>query len=49
MKLFFLNEKFEYFFIPGCTKGSKIERAVAVQTHVDDGQNGGFFLFFPKQ
>ena len=31
---------------PGCTKSSKFERVMIVQTHVYDEKNGGFFLFF---
>jgi hypothetical protein len=34
---------------PGCTKSSKFERVMIVQTHVYDGENGGFFLFFQKK
>ena len=34
---------------PGCTKSSKFERVMIVQTHVYDGKNGGFFLFFQKK
>ena len=32
----------------GCTKTSKFERVMIVQTHVPDGKNAGFFLFSPK-
>ena len=34
---------------PGCTKSSKFERVMIVQTHVYDEKNGGFFLFFQKK
>ena len=34
---------------PGCTKGSKFERVMIVQTHVYDGKNAAFFLFFKKK
>ena len=34
---------------PGCTKGSKFETVMIVQTHVYDEKNRGFFLFSPKQ
>jgi hypothetical protein len=34
---------------PGCTKNSKFERVMIVQTHARDGENGGFFLFFPPK
>ena len=34
---------------PGCTKGSKFERVMIVQTHVYDEKNRGFFLFFQKK
>ena len=32
----------------GCTKSSKFERVMIVQTHAHDEEYGGFFLFFPK-
>ena len=34
---------------PGCTKSSKFERVMVVQTHVYDEKNRGFFLFFQKK
>ena len=33
----------------GCTKSSKLERVMIVQTHTHDGKNGRFFLFFQKK
>ena len=33
----------------GCTKSSKFERVMVVQTHADNGENAGFFLIFPKK
>ena len=33
----------------GCTKSSKFERVMIVQTHAHDGENGGFFFFFSKK
>ena len=32
----------------GCTKSSKFEKVMVAQTHGDDRENGGFFLFFRK-
>ena len=32
----------------GCTKSSKFERVMIVQTHGDDEKKGGFFLFLQK-
>ena len=53
LKLFFLNKKFEcvrcFSFFGCCTKCSEIERVMVVQTHIDDENNDGFFLFFPKK
>ena len=40
---------FDAFSSPGCTKGSKFERVVIVQTHTHDGKNGRFFWFFQKK
>ena len=52
-KIFFKKMKsisvLDAFSSPGCTKGSKFERVMIVQTHVYDGKNGGFFLFFEKK
>ena len=31
------------------TKSSKFEKVMIVQTHGDDGENAGFFLFFQKK
>ena len=31
-----------------CTKNSKFEKVIIVQTHGDDLKNGGFFLFCTK-
>ena len=31
-----------------CTKSSKFEKVMIVQTHGDDGENRGFFLFCTK-
>ena len=39
----------DVFSSPGCTKNSKFERVMIVQTHVYDEKNGGFFLFFQKK
>ena len=43
MKLSFFQIKIlnvlDVFSFPGFTKGSKIERVMVVQTHVDDGEN----------
>ena len=33
----------------GCTKSTKFERDIIVQTHAHDGENGEFFLFFPQK
>ena len=33
----------------GCTKNCQFERVMIVQTHAHDGENGRFFLFFPKK
>ena len=33
----------------GCTKSSKFEKVMIIQTHGDDGKNGGFFYFFHKK
>ena len=33
----------------GCTKSSKFERVMIVQTHTDNAKNAGFFFFFPKK
>ena len=33
----------------GCTKSTKFDRVMIVQTHAHDGENGEFFLFFPKK
>ena len=38
-----------FFHPPGCTKSSKFERVMIVQTHAYDEKNGGFFLFFQKK
>ena len=37
------------FSFPDCTKSSKFERVMIVQTHVYDEKNRGFFLFFQKK
>ena len=37
------------FLSAGCTKSSKFEKVMIVQTHAHDGKNGGFFLFFQKK
>ena len=39
----------DVFSYPAGTKGSKIERIMIVQTHVNDGENTRFFLFFQKK
>ena len=31
-----------------CTKSSKFEKVMIVQTHTHDEEKGEFFLFFPK-
>jgi hypothetical protein len=33
----------------GCTKSFKFERVLVVQTHADNEENAGFFLFFQKK
>ena len=52
-KFFFKKMKslsvLDAFSSPGCTKSSKFERVMIVQTHVYDEKNGGFFLFLPKK
>ena len=37
------------FLSAGCTKSSKFEKVMIVQTHGGDKENGGFFLFFSKK
>jgi len=37
------------FSITGCTKSSKFERVMVVQTHANKDENAGFFLFFKKK
>ena len=34
--------------VAGCSKSSKFEKVMIVQTHGDDRENGGFFLFCTK-
>ena len=52
-KIFFKTIKslsvLDAFSSPGCTKSSKFERVMIVQTHVYDEKNEGFFLFFQKK
>ena len=53
IKIFFKKRKslsvLDAFPSPGCTKSSKFERVMIVQTHVYDGNNGRFFLFFQNK
>ena len=46
MKFLSVWDAFAY---PCCTKSSKLEQIMIVQTHTDDGINGEFLGFFPKK
>ena len=46
MKCLSVWDAFAY---PGCSKSSKLEQIMIVQTHADDGGNGEFFVFFQKK
>ena len=52
-KIFFKKVKslsvLDAFSSPGCTKSSKFDRVMIVQTHVYDEKKWGIFLIFPKK